>query len=358
MIKKLVIFLAILLASANCVLAEQTYHQTITPEVASGIKKYKSGNYVGSLQDLYNYMVKSSNNMKNQLAAYYLAMAFTKTGEMDKAKIYYRHTMTLNANNTIGQYAQKGLVCIEDPANCYVNHKEVKADNKTVTNETELDKFINAPYGNGLSADLNKEIERKKVEKLRKEMNSDQELNRYEFKNFKDFTKKKGQLFFKNNNNYGIKIASNTTPSDEEVLNAIRVLNAAGLNNIANQAQTAQEQKNLTQKEEEVKSEVKSAYKPDITREEYQKQIQREMMQAQMAAMSQPNIGALFGEKNNNNNNNMMNSNMMNMLPFMMAQQAQNGNANNQQMMSPDMMQAMMFNSMMPNFNFGLGNEN
>lgn len=359
MIKKLLIALIITLAVSNCVYAVE-YHQTLTPEVRRGIQDYKSGNYVGCIQEMYPYLTKSDLNARNQLAIYYLGMALAKTGEKERAKKYYNIAKSLNPNNTIGQYSQKGIVCIDDPANCYLNVKAVSTSTKSVY-ESDLDKFINAPYGNGLSSDLNKEIERKKVERLRKEINSDQELNKYEFQNFRDFSKKKGQIFLKKDE--GIKIASSENPTDAEIVNAIKVLNAAGLSNIANQAQTAQEQKNnveTVQKQEPIaQNEVKSEYKPDITREEYQKQIQREMMEAQMAAMSQPNIDALFGEKNNNNNNMMMNSNMMNMLPFMMAQQAQNGNANGQQqMLSPDMMQAMMFNSMMPNFNFGLGNGN
>lgn len=360
MIKKLISALILTLAIANCVYAAD-YHQTITPEVRRGIQDYKAGNYVGCIQEIYPYLIKNSTNGKNQLAIYYLAMSLSKAGQPEKAKKYYNIAKILNPNNTIGQYSQKGIVCIDDPANCYLNAKPVTSTKSVY--ESDLDKFINAPYGNGLSSDLNKEIERKKVERLRKEINSDQELNKYEFQNFRDFSKKKGQIFLKKEE--GIKLASNTNPTDAEILNAIKVLNAAGLNNIANQAQTAQEQKNNVtnnaQPQEQIsKNEVKSEYKPDITREEYQKQIQQEMLQAQMAAMSQPNIDALFGEKNNNNNNNnMMNSNMMNMLPFMMAQQAQNGNTNGQQpMISPDMMQAMMFNSMMPNFNFGIGNGN
>lgn len=359
MIKKLLISLIITLAVSNCVYAIE-YHQTLTPEVRKGIQDYKSGNYVGCIQAMYPYLTKSDLNAKNQLAVYYLGMALSKTGDKERAKKYYNIAKILNPNNTIGQYSQKGLVCIEDPANCYLNVKKVNTNTKSVY-ESDLDKFINAPYGNGLSSDLNKEIERKKIERLRKEINSDQELNKYEFKNFRDFSNKKGQIFLKKDE--GIKIASSENPTDAEIVNAIKVLNAAGLSNIANQAQTTQDKKNnqetVQMQKPIAQNEVKSEYKPDITREEYQKQIQREMMEAQMAAMSQPNIDALFGEKNNNNNNNMMNSNMMNMLPFMMAQQAQNGNTNGQQpMISPDMMQAMMFNSMMPNFNFGLGNGN
>ncbi len=349
MIKKLLSIISILTLMSACAFAAD-YHQSITPEVARGIQKYKAGNHIGCIQELKRYIDKSPQNAKNQLALYYMAMAYTQAGDAEKAKSMYNKAYSLNPNNTIGDYAQKGLVCINDPANCYVNKKEEEKPQEALS---ELDKFIRAPYGNGLSSNLNKEIERKRVERLRKEMNSEEELNKFEFKNFRDFTKNMKSLNFD-----GIKIASSSNPTDAEIVEALRVLNAAGLTNIAKQAENSQTQK------AEVKpavSEVKSEYKPDITREEYQQQIQREMLQAQMAAMSQPNIDALFGNNNNNNNqNNMMNSNMMNMLPFMMAQQAaQNANgANQQQMMSPEMMQTMMFNSMMPSLNFGLGGNN
>lgn len=377
MMKKLLSLLTILIISSSSALAAN-YNQEITPEIASGIRKYKTGNYVGCLQDISLYLKKNKYGTKNQLAMYYMGMAYTQAGQADNAKFFYQGAKMLNPNNTLGKYAQKGIVCIDDPANCYINEKEeVKPEEKL----SELDKFIRAPYGNGLSTNLNKELERKKVERLRKEMNSDQELNKYEFKDFRDFSIKKNnnksnnvkktslnlndlkmaqgiKEFYAQRNCESVKIASSTNPTDAEIVEALRVLNAAGLTNIAKQAENAQAQK------EEVKpavSEVKSEYKPDVTREEYQQQIQREMLQAQMAAMSQPNIDALFGNNNNNNNqNNMMNSNMMNMLPFMMAQQAaQNANGTNQQpMMSPEMMQTMMFNSMMPNMNFGLGGNN
>lgn len=377
MMKKLLSLLTILIISSSSALAAN-YNQEITPEIASGIRKYKTGNYVGCLQDISLYLKKNKYGTRNQLAMYYMGMAYTQAGQADNAKFFYQGAQMLNPNNTLGKYAQKGIVCIDDPANCYINEKEeVKPEEKL----SELDKFIRAPYGNGLSTNLNKELERKKVERLRKEMNSDQELNKYEFKDFRDFSIKKNnnksnnvkktslnlndlkmaqgiKEFYAQKNCESVKIASSTNPTDAEIVEALRVLNAAGLTNIAKQAENAQAQK------EEAKpavSEVKSEYKPDVTREEYQQQIQREMLQAQMAAMSQPNIDALFGNNNNNNNqNNMMNSNMMNMLPFMMAQQAaQNANGTNQQpMMSPEMMQTMMFNSMMPNMNFGLGGNN
>ena len=343
MSKKIILTLLIIFLAP--VVMAQDYTQRITPEIANGIKAYKVGNYTGCIQNIKYHYLKNPRE-KNQIAAYYLAMSFTQSGDKDLATVFYKDVIKMNPNNTLGQYAQKGLVCIETPEQCYTKVKVTKNES---AKETELDKFINAPYGNGLSSNLNKEIERKKLEKLRKEMNSDEELNKYEFKDFKEYSPKKSQL---ENSIDGIKLAS-AKPSDAEVLNEIRVLNDAGLGNIAQYAQQKQEAKEqTTTSAQPEKKEVTSAYKPDLTREEYQQQIQREMMQAQIAAMAQPNIGALFGEKNSNQNN-MMNNNMMNMLPFMMAQQAQN---RQQQTISPDIMQAMMFNQMMPNLDFSSGN--
>ena len=52
---------------------------------------------------------------------------------------------------------------------------------------------------------------------------------------------------------------------------------------------------------------------------------------------------------------------MVNMLPFLMAQQAQQqagGQANGQMQFTPEMLQTMMFSQMMPNLDFGSGNNN
>ncbi len=341
MIKNFLLTLSLILLVTPATMAAT---QSMTPEVNRGIQKYRAGNYVGCIQELDEYLKKAGSN---QLGTYYLAMAYTKIGDSANAIKFYNKTKALNPNNTLGQYAQKGIVCIEDPSNCYNRVKP-----KTQVEElTELDRFVRAPYGNGLSSDLTKQIERGHVEKLRKEMNTEEELNKYEFKDFKVFSNRKSS----SDDISGVKIAS-SKPTDAEIVKALRVLNDAGLTNLTPQYQPAQKV-NASAKSDaaistESQNEVKSAYKPDITKEEYQKQIQQEMMQAQMAAMSQPDIGALFGEKNNQNN--MMNNNMMNMLPFMMAQQGQNGGQ--QPAMSPDMMQAMMFNSMMPNLNLGTDN--
>lgn len=340
MMRKILLTLFITVLMQPCLMAAT---QSVTPEINNGIQKYRAGNYVGCIQVLSPYLQKAGNN---QLGTYYLAMAYTKAGDGANAKAFYKKTIALNPNNTLGQYAQKGLVCIEDPSKCYIYKKPVTH----TENLSELDKFVRAPYGNGLSPNLTKQIERSHVEKLRKEMNSEEELNKYEFQDFKVFPRK-GNVENKN-----LKIAS-AKPSDAEIVKALKVLNDAGLSNLIQQPQATTEVQPIKKEAnaQNTTSDTKSAYKPDITREEYQKQIQKEMIQAQIAAMSQPNIGALFGEKNNNQNNMMNNNNMMNILPFLMAQQGQNGQQNQ---MSPELMQTMMLNSMMPSLNMGSDNNN
>ncbi len=353
------LIICIMAFTANSALA---YTEAITPLVAQGIKKYKQGNITGCIQDLTSYL-KQTKKYDNQVVYYYLGMAYTKAGDKNRAEFCYIKANQFNPNNTLGKYAARGRACINGAPACY----EPTEQKKVQEAQTDLDRFIAAPYGNGLSADLNKEIERKRIERLRKEMNSENELNKYEFKDFKDFSNKKSSI-----ENNTLRLLGKTTnliassqPSDEEVLKAIRVLNDAGLGNIAKQAEMAQQAQEsrierVPQSNVQTTSttEVRSEYKPDVTREEFQRQMQRDMMTAQMSQYSQPNIGMLFGEKNSNNNNN---NNMMNMLPFLMAQQAQQqagGQANGQMQISPEMLQTMMFSQMMPNLDFSSSNNN
>lgn len=360
--KKKLLSLLIILTMAFTASSAFAYTEAITPIVAQGIRKYKQGNITGCIRDLTTYL-KQTKRYDNQVVMYYLGMAYTQAGFKDKADFCYYKANSANPNTTLGKYAMRGRACLNGDPACY----EPTEKKKIQEAQTDLDRFVNAPYGNGLSSDLNKEIERKRVERLRKEMNSDEELNKYEFKGFRDFSNKKGSIesTTKNLLKQAPSLIASSQPSDEEVLKAIRVLNDAGLGNIAKQAEMAQ-QAQEDRIERTPKSniqatstpEVKSEYKPDVTREEFQRQMQRDMMTAQMSQYSQPNIGMLFGEKNSNNNNN----NMMNMLPFLMAQQAQQqagGQANNGQMQfTPEMLQTMMFSQMMPNLDFSSGNNN
>lgn len=361
--RKKLLSLLIILTMAFTASSAFAYTEAITPLVAQGIRKYKQGNVTGCIQDLTNYL-RQTKRYDNQVVMYYLGMAYTKAGIKDRAEFCYYRASELNPNNTLGKYATRGRACLNGDPACY----EPTEQKKVQEAQTDLDKFIAAPYGNGLSADLNKEIERKRVERLRKEMNSDEELNKYEFKDFRDFSNKKSSIETNTLRLLGEtpSLIASSQPSDEEVLKAIRVLNDAGLGNIAKQAEMSrQNQESRIERTPQVNAqaistpEVRSEYKPDVTREEFQRQMQRDMMTAQMSQYSQPNIGMLFGEKNSNNNNN---NNMMNMLPFLMAQQAQQqagGQANNGQMQfTPEMLQTMMFSQMMPNLDFSSSNNN
>lgn len=352
MIKKLISILIITFCFSGNVFAYST--QKITPEISTGMKQYRAGNYTGCIETLLNYADKHKNE-ENQIVTYYLGMAYTQAGQRDEALKYYEQTKKIFPDNTLAKYAEKGIACVNGDESVCNPKPVVKVETE---NKTELDKFVKQPYGNGLSSDLTKELERRRIEALRKKINSDVEINRYEFKDFRDFSKKTS---LKLDN---LLIAS-SKPSDAEVLKAIRVLNDAGLNNIAGQAEASMNAKKnenintVNVKNENSTDEVKYQNKPDLTADEYQKQIQKEMIQAQIESMAQPNINALFGNNNNNNGYNN-NNNMMNMLPFMMMSQQQNnpnGTADaRQQAATQEMMQAIMLNQMMPNFNFGSSN--
>lgn len=355
MIKKLILILIFTLCISGSVFAYPT--QKITPEISSGMKQYRAGNYTGCIETLLNYTEKHKNE-ENQIVAYYLGMAYTQAGQRDEAIKYYELTTKIFPNNELAKYAKKGIACVNGDESICNPKPVVKVETE---NKTELDKFVKAPYGNGLSSDLTKELERRRLEALRKKINSDVEINRYEFKDFRDFSKKTSMK------EDGLLIAS-SKPSDAEVLKAIRVLNDAGLNNIAGQAEASMNARknesinNTNTKDENTATEVQYQNKPDLTADEYQRKIQKEMMQAQIESMAQPNINALFGNSNNNNGYNN-NNNMMNMLPFLMMSQSQQNNANGngtvdarQQAAAQEMMQAIMLNQMMPNFNFGSSN--
>ena len=170
---------------------------------------------------------------------------------------------------------------------------------------TELDKFIRAPYGNGLSPELDKEVKQKQLTNIKETINQKENLEQPDIQKIKNFDNNKSEA------ETGEKIAQ---VSDEEILQAIKTLKNAGLN--------------LT---------VQS----DNQQNQYSQVAQ--MMQYQDPKMAE--LSMLLGNNNNNNS-----GNMMNMLPMLMSQ-AQKG-----QNIDPRVMQAMMMNSMMSDFSFNNDN--
>lgn len=260
--------------------------------IKSAVAKYKMGNYSGCLQELFSLTKKDPSNA---LAYYYMAMAYTHIDMKDDAVEAYEKVISLNPNEYLVQYATKGRDCLTDGPACHP--EEEKAE---VEELDDLDKFIRAPYGNGLSPELNKEIKQKQLINIKETINQKEELEHKDIQRIKDFDNNKTLKDIDNE-----KIAQ---VSDEDVLNAIKTLKDAGLS-ISVQSENPYSQ----------------------------------MMQYQNPQMTE--MSMLLGNNNNNNGNSMMN-----MLPMLMSQ-AQKG-----ENIDPRVMQAMMMNSMMADFSFNNDN--
>ena len=306
-------------------LSSVAYASNVTLQGA--INKYKAGNYTGCIQDLEIY---TRSERSNALAYYYLAIANVQAGRKTNAIQAYDKVLALRPNETLLDYATKGKVCLEEPDLCYKNNTIKEED-------TELDKFIRNK-NQFVYKGAQQETTKKNLDSLRNRMNSDEEIQRYEFREYE-----------RNSNNTEdvnkVKVATeeketkevkkaNTMPTNDEVVAAIKVLNQAGLGSLVTQ-QPAQ------------------SSAPQVAQNNNQ-QLQQQMMQMMMAQQQNPyaGISAMLGGNNNNNNNSS--NQLMNMLPLLMSQ-GQNGEKPN---ISPEVMQAMLMNSMMPDLTFSSSNDN
>ena len=144
----------------------------------AAIKKYKTGNYTGCLQDMQSFV---KIDPSNAMAHYYIAMSYVQSGKRDEALEAYDKVIALKPNNILYNYANRGKVCLETPDQCYTK----------VSNESDLDKFIAAPYGDGLSDQIKSEMELKRIQEMKKKINNDSEIDPTEFEKFRNFDKKK-----------------------------------------------------------------------------------------------------------------------------------------------------------------------
>lgn len=283
-----------ILGGANLCFAESSLDKdTIyypNANIKSAISKYKNENYTGCLQELFSLTKKDPSNA---LAYYYMAMAYTHIDMQDEAIEAYEKVINLNENDYLTEYAIKGKDCLTDGPTC----KEEATTTADGEELSDLDKFINAPYGNGLSPEINKQTRDKELKKIIKTINVKDDLDANDIKRIRNFDEKKDNT----SDSETIKIAQ---VSDEEVLKAINTLREAGLT-------------------------------LNVQSENYYNQYQ----DPQMAQMSM-----LLG---NNNNNSSMN----NMLPMLMNQAQKGENAD------PRLIQAMMMNSMMADFSFNNNND-
>lgn len=200
--KSLLIILSLLMisSSVNAVQAKTNN------DVMKGIKLYRAGNYT----ECYAKMTKIvSKDPSNALAYYYLAMSAAQVGKKDEAIDNYDKVIMLSSmNSNIGRYANKGKVCLESPESC----DSVSLD------PSQGDAFILSKQGPKISDEVKKQLEQFRREELIRDINRNENIDPQRFKDYKDFSSMNNQ----------------DTPSNDEIVAALRTLQRAGLSNSFN----------------------------------------------------------------------------------------------------------------------------
>ena len=243
----------------------------------SAVAKYQHGNYSGCLQEMISL---TKIDPMNPIVYYYLGMAYTQVGNKDQAVKAYESVIKLNSEKTLTQYALRGRDCLVGGPTC-------SAD-ETSEEDKKMEEFVNAPYGNGFSDEINEEIRQKELDEIQETINQKRNLEREDVERIQKFDSK-GEISTEN------KVAEVT---NEDILAAIETLKKAGVTVSVN------------------------PYQSMPMNDEYSQ------------------LSMLFGNNNNNNNS------MMGMLPYLM------GQANSGQKIDPQILQSMMMNSMITDITF------
>ena len=83
--------------------------------VQSLIKKYKAGNYVGCIQEAQSKIKLES---PNPVAMYYMALAYTKIGDVNAALELYEAILKLNPSDTLAECVVRGRDCLTGGSAC------------------------------------------------------------------------------------------------------------------------------------------------------------------------------------------------------------------------------------------------
>lgn len=178
---------------------------TISGDLANAIKLYKNGNYSECYTNLQEVIKKDS---ANALAYYYLAISSAQVGRKDEAVSNYEKAILLSPKHSnLNRYAVKGKTCLE-------NHD--KCDNGMY--ESPVDAFIQSKKATKLSDEVKSDFERLKIENLMREINRTGDIDPQKFRDYKDFSS----------------MNTDVQPSNDEIVNALRVLHKAGLSDYSN----------------------------------------------------------------------------------------------------------------------------
>lgn len=272
-------------------------------KVKVAIKKYKTGNYTGCIQDCNN-IVKTEPS--NALAYYYLAMSYTQAGKKDEAVKYYKKVLSFKTNPKLTEYATTGKRCLETPDQCTLK-PAVVLSTKPKEELSDIDKFVASPSEDGLSPEVRKDFQQKHLNAIKNEINSNKDMDNYNFEHLNDASESDSQK--KEQVNLAQK------PTDAEIKAALKVLNDAGIDQNSLELNSYGNTSNETQQ-------TLNYQNPELME-----------------------LNAFMGSNSQTPNNNSM----LNMMPYMLSQN-KGGKSN----YSPQLMQAMIMNSMMGNMNYNI----
>lgn len=200
--KKLLMLLSILVLSSSIGMAYSK--PASNTELSNAIRLYKAGNYSECYTKLNTIINRGSSNA---LAYYYMAMTSAQIGKKNEALANYEKAIRLsNPNSNLNKYATKGKTCLESPDKCHA-----------VSSSSAIEDLI---YNKrkGVTDEVRSDYERLKIENMMREINRSEDIDPQRFKEYKDFS---------SYNNEG-------TPSNDEIVAALRTLQRAGFGNIAN----------------------------------------------------------------------------------------------------------------------------
>lgn len=189
----------ILISCANAV-----YAKAVTdPELAAAIKLYKAQDYASCYTKLQSVIEKDS---PSALAYYYMAIAATQLGRKAEAIENYEKAISLSPeNNNISRFSQKGKRCLEEPDKC----------EEPIFSNLDDEFILNQKHLKSSDA-VKMDFERLKLENIRREINRNDNIDPQRFKEYRDFSS----------------MNIDGTPSNDEVVAALRVLQQAGLTNV------------------------------------------------------------------------------------------------------------------------------
>ena len=264
MVRRLIILLCLFLNVNIC----------YAGDISIGIEQYKNGEYEKCIETMKS-IVKDDPTVT--VGYYYLGMAYSKTGKKVLAIQNYNKVINLNSDKTLTELAKQGKTLVGGKSVTSIESQieDIEEEYNPIYNDSAVNKSEN-----------NAEPQTTRVIKASDYVNNNQ--------NAKAVT--------------NTQTTNNSQPTNDEIVNAIRVLQKAGLlqNGVSGLSGAAGNQVPMDSRTQQ--------------------------MQSMLMMM------------NGNNNQN----GMMNMMPYM----------NNGGQVDPQLMQMMLMNQMMPNFSTGGSNGN